>query len=157
MLLAVAALCVAFLFLPTTTQSQTRRRPAPARNAAAASAAWQQFFPRFVAAVKAKDKEFLRTVMSRDFKFTYDGPEELSGTAAFLRYIDNPKNFEDDNGKPRDGWKVLEFVLSKKGGPYDGDKFKYQYPFRAETGKYVSFFEFRNGKWLWTYFMPMMS
>ncbi len=159
-------LAARFLFLLLLTLTvftvQEVRAQAPRRISAAerrsAEAAWPQFFRRFSAAVRTRDRAALRAMMHQDFSY-YGGEAGVSAQSS----NDADRIFADMSrargwGRRRDhGWIDLQTAARRGVIRENGD-----YPTRLittgphdnydEYGSPKATFEFRNGRWYWNGF-----
>ena len=136
--------------------------PASATQTGAAERAWKPFFSAFRAAVKKRDREALRKMMSRDFYFLSSGGDE-NGDADT-----RDEAFEFWEAPRIRGWEALDRVLSQGTAPNTAmrdPESDSRLPSRVAPPiansrraiersefEWYAVFEFRDGRWYCTVF-----
>lgn len=146
------ALLAALIASPTVNaQKQRGRTSRRTAITGAAAESWKTFLPAFTAAVKNRDRAYLRKVMVKDFTYTFGDSADDQDEA--FRFFDDRNNYD---GKT--GWQVLQEILAKGAVP-DVENMRtgskrptYIAPPRAGTGCRSSW-EFYGGSWHWMYFV----
>jgi len=120
---------------------------------AAAEQAWKSFYPKFLNAVKRRDRATLRTMMVPQFWYSFGGNTDRDEA---FEYYDNPHVR---------GWTALERILAKGttktasgDSLIDGSPVLSRVaPPAAAKRRYTNwraYFEYgKDGRWLWTGFI----
>lgn len=153
----IFSILILMLFMTASTEAQRRAPRSNTKTSITGKAAssWKTFFPTFVAAVRNKDRKYLRSVMSGDFSFSFGYG---SGRDGAFDYFDKSSNYGNGRGSGKNGWRKLQDIINKGVVPdqaamRSGSKRPtFIAPPRSGIGCRSSW-EFYGDRWHWIYFV----